>query len=1692
MAASSTVTCGTGAGIGDHPDRSRYDPVIQGIATPGHVLFARTAVDSAQQDRRQVEEAVVSADSIEVVYGSARTRVVRVWSDECAGPVVRKQAFGPDANDRISNERHMLQRLEGLAGVPRLLPADSPETIAFAGDSAVSLAGLAMPWQVPSLVDLACGVAGVLAAVHRRGVVHRDVSPGNVLVPVVNGVPVPDRQPILIDFELATTLADGRHDAGPQESLVGTLPYLAPEQTGRTGRRVDHRADLYALGAVLYELAVGGPPFGRDDDPLRLVHDHLARTPIAPAAANPEVPPLLSDIIMRLLAKDPDQRYQSGEGLAWDLSRMRSGETDFPLGARDFPMRLSPPAQLVGREAPLSALSGAFAASVSGDRGVVLVTGPPGVGKTALIDRLRPVVAAAGGRFVTGKFDQYRRDLGADAVGRAFGDLGGQLLAEPDDEVARLREQLLSALGANAGLAAALMPAFATLLDVEPEPASDGDPQATTARIRQIATAILRAVAGRTRPVVIFVDDLQWAGSAAFGFLDTVIDEPDLPGVLVIGAFREADVDETHPLTAILQRLQATGGELRLDNLPPGELGTLLAQVLRVPQAQVTDLVDLLVLQSGGNPYDTMELINALRRDGVLVPDADGWRWDADTVRRFVGRGDVVDLLSARIETLPAAVGDLLGVMAVLGGDLDLELLATACGRAPDTVLSDLIAAADEGLVTIDRTSTPQTAGFKHDRVQQAAYGRLDETARKHTALLNARRLAVAPAYEAAAAHQYLIAWNLVADPMERRAAVLLLREAAAAAQQVTNHTAAEALLATAVTGVDPADDDYHLIQAQWHAMLCCLGRFDQADRLFACLEAADRDPIQHTSTVCEQIVSWTNRGNMPEALNLGLTLLSRLGNPVPDPADLGESIDAGLETMLEWLSTGSADDDLSRPELDDPRLLSIARVINRLIPPAFFSDHTLFAWLVTQSAAVWAQHGAAAALVGPVSHAGFVTIPIRNDYRSGYEAVCRVLHVSRTRGYDPDTAQAEFLHALGTIAWYEPVENAARLARQAHDGLLRGGDLQNAANTYWASVPQLLDCAPTLDRLEQEVHDALALCARIGYDHATATLVSYRQLLRALHGDTHVPGTFTDQQFDETLHQQAVTANPTASVYFHLARALSAAVFGDEPALMRHVAAMTPLLPLISALYPTVTARTLVVLAASARARTATGTERDTALADLSDARDFLTARATDQPGNFRHLARLADAEHAWLTGDTITAETAFDGAAADLERTQRSWHRGIVHERAARFYLDRDMQHAGFRHLREALDSYTEWGATGKVKQLLADHPRLAAPPRAATTSRTTPLGTTSSLNVSTDMIDLLAVLEAARTLSSETDIDRLRTRVQRVLQALTGATKVHLVLWDHDDNSWRLPADTATGRPAMSLTDAAERNLLPLTALRYVERTREPLLIDDVARDDRVARDPYLADQEHSTLLVVPILSQGSPKAMLILENRLTRQAFTAARLDSIHLIAGQLTVSLDNALAYTSMERKVTERTRELAEANQRLEQLTFTDPLTTLANRRRLTDILDIEWQRAQRSGEPLSLAMIDIDNFKKYNDHYGHHGGDACLTLVARTLADNVRVTDLVARYGGEEFTIIMPATSTRGAYRAAERARRAVAGLREPHATNDTGIVTISIGVATTNPTTIDQPTDLIKIADQALYQAKNKGRNQVAAARP
>ncbi|GAA1578263.1 hypothetical protein GCM10009827_120000 [Dactylosporangium maewongense] len=1431
-----------------------------------------------------------------VLHESERTRVTRLVF--AGRSVVRKEPLGPDAPRRLQHERAILERLRGVVGVAQLV--DAPRyagSIVVADVGGKSLAGLPKPLAVDVLVELAAELARAVARMHSRGVMHRDVTPANIVISR-------DGVPCLVDFALAASLAEIRPEFTHHTQIVGTLAYLAPEQTGRTGRSVDHRADLYSLGATLYHLATGNPPFG-SGDPLQLTHDHLARVPVPPSRANPAVPVAFSEIVMHLLEKEPDSRYQAADGLVHDLERLRGGGMRLAPGAlhvgeHDLPLRLLPPSRLVGRDDEVAALQAAFDDALAGRCRGLLVSGAAGVGKTSLIDELRPVVTSSGGWFVVGKFDPYRRDLAFDAVYQALRALGRLLLAEPEDELSEVRERLLDKLATSAGLVSAVVPEFAALLEVPPDA---GDPLTAQVRSQRAAAEVLRTVASRKRPVVVFVDDLHWAGSTPLGFVDLMLSDDPVDGLLLVGAYRDDDVDAAHPLAASLSRWRDKIGvqHLRLLNLPVPRLITMVAETLHMERPEAAGLVEVIEPHTSGNPYETVELLNALRRDEVLTATTAGWRWNKTAVRTHLGQSDVAALVAARVEALPPSSRQLGEAMACLGGRAELSLLQTATGEPSGVVEKMLAPALADGLLVVPGAT--EAVRFRHDRIREVILRALDPLRRRALQLAMARRLAAVPELFAVAAEQYLPVVDAVDDAAERRRVVRLLRRAADQATLIGDYALVNALLTAALALVDVAETGTLVeVHIGRHAALYSMGHLHEADGDYRTIEGLCPTAMQRADATAVQVRSLTHRKRFADAFGLGIESLRELGITVPAADRLPIELDHQFEHLYRWLEDTESADELARPEITDPALLATSRLLNAVLPTAYFvADQSTVAWLSLEALRIWDEHGPGRVLLGPGSHTAFAAVSLRDDYVAGYRAIRRILDLGEARGYEPSTSQARFLFAV-LSCWFEPIENSIDAAQRAREGLIAGGDLANAGYTYHPIVAGLLDCAPKLDAYAAEVEAGLAFVRRTGNEQTGQWFDSYKWLAGVLRGENSTAA-------DEAVPIDRYADNPLALLYAHLSHAIAAAIFSEPIGLARHTAAAMPLLlSAASGLYPTAVARLLRGLALAEQARSSHCDEHGSLLSELDEVTRWLAARAADASANFLHLLRLLEAERAWAIGDFRAAALAFDAARREVARRQRPWHRALITEHAARFFLAQGLEQNGYDLLAQARHEYAVWGATAKVDQLDWAYPTLR--PRVVATAGhgTDQLGDLGHRRstVTTGTIDLLGILSASRALSSETSIAGLHSRVAEVLSAMTGATGVHLLLWSDDRQGWLLPDPGGDGG-IVPVSVTGHEDAVPMSVLRYTQRIHEPLVVDNATSDDRFARDPYFADLTCCSLLTVPILTRGTLQAVLLLENRLIRGAFTTERLDGVKLIAGQLAVSLDNAQLYADFRR-----------------------------------------------------------------------------------------------------------------------------------------------------------------------------------------
>src|SRR5215831_7701135 len=517
---------------------------------------------------------------------------------------------------------------------------------------------LGAPMEVRKFLHLAVALSAALRQLHARGLIHKDIKPSNILVNSATG------QVWLTGFGIASRLPRERQSPEPPEFIAGTLSYMAPEQTGRMNRSIDSRSDLYSLGVTLYQMLTGSLPFTASD-PMEWVHCHIARKPVPPGERLKNVPAPVSAIIMKLLAKTAEERYQTAAGVESDLRRcLAEWETqscfdEFPLGERDTPDRLLIPERLYGRAYEVATLVASFDRVVkSGTPELTLVSGYSGIGKSSVVNELHKVLVPPRGLFASGKFDQYKRDIPYATLAQAFQSLVRPLLGKNEVELDRWRDALREALGANGQLMVNLVPELELVIGTQ-SPVPDLPPQDAKNRFQMVFRRFLGAFASKEHPLALFLDDLQWLDSATLEVLEHLLTHPDVRHVFLVGVYRDNEVGPAHALTRTLETIREAGAKVHEIVLAPlrlDDVAQLIADALHSEPQRARALAQLVHEKTNGNPFFTIQFFTALAEEGLLAfdPVAPGWQWDINRIRAKSYTDNVVELMAGKLKRLSA------------------------------------------------------------------------------------------------------------------------------------------------------------------------------------------------------------------------------------------------------------------------------------------------------------------------------------------------------------------------------------------------------------------------------------------------------------------------------------------------------------------------------------------------------------------------------------------------------------------------------------------------------------------------------------------------------------------------------------------------------------------------------------------------------------------------------------------------------------------------------------------------------------------------------------------------------------------------------------------------------------------------------------------------------------------------------
>ena len=930
---------------------------------------------------------------------------------------------------------------------------------------------LGLPMEVRSFLRLAIAVAAAVSQVHRRDLVHKDIKPANILVNRTTG------EVKLTGFGIASRLPRERQAPAPPESIAGTLAYMAPEQTGRMNRSIDARSDLYAVGVTFYQMLTGSLPFTAVD-PMEWVHCHIARKPEPPSERLETVPVPVSALILKLLAKNAEERYQTAAGVEWDLRRclaqLESGGRidDFPLGQQDTPDRLLIPEKLYGRAREVETLLAAFdRVVVSGRPELVLVSGYSGIGKSAVVNELHKALVPPRGLFASGKFDQYKRDIPYATLVQAFQSLVRPLLSRSDAELSSWRDALVEALGANGRLMVDLVPELKLIVG-EPPPVPELPPQQAQARFQLVFRRFIGVFARQEHPLALFLDDLQWLDAATLDLLEDLLTQSDLRHLMLIGAYRDNEVDGAHPLTRKLDAIRQAGArvqEIRLAPLVRDDLRQVIVDALRCESERAAPLAQLVHDKTGGNPFFALQFISALAEEGLLRFDHDAarWRWDVDRLHAKGYTDNVVELMVGKLTRLPTETQAALQQLACLGNIGEITMLSIVLGKSNEDVRSDLWDAVRLELLVEHLDGSYK---FVHDRVQEAAYSLIPERLRAEAHLRVGRLLAAhTPAERREEAifdivNQLNRGAALITSQGEREqlAEFNLLagqraKASAAYASALTYFIAGAALLAE--DSWECRHDLTFALQLNRAECEFLTGALAEAEARSTALSTRAANTVEHATVACLREELFTTLDRSDRSVDVALDYLRRVGvawsaHPTQD--------EVRREYELMWQQIGSRPIEalLDLPRMADPVWRATMDVLSAVVSPALYTDQNLYNVVIGRMANLSLQHGNtdassyAYAILGTVLGAQF------GDYKAAFRFSQVGFNLAAQRGLDRFKARVYLIFGHHVMPWTKPIRTSRSLMRFVLDAAQEAGDL-----TYGAFGHTHLSHAPSRQR---------------------------------------------------------------------------------------------------------------------------------------------------------------------------------------------------------------------------------------------------------------------------------------------------------------------------------------------------------------------------------------------------------------------------------------------------------------------------------------------------------------------------------------------------------------------------------------------------------------------------------------------------
>src|SRR5215212_401714 len=1428
---------------------------------------------------------------------------------------------------------------QGIDGVIAAFAFDTVEnlpTIVLEDFGGVSLDVIRIVWPLSDFFLLALQVVEALGQVHARHIMHKDINPSNILFNTATG------EAKIIDFGLSTILARETIARVNINVLEGTLAYISPEQTGRINRAVDYRTDFYSLGVTFYELLTARLPF-EENDPLAIVHSHLAKPPVPIHQLNQNIPITLSNIVMKLLAKNVEDRYQSAYGLKADLVECQRqwGERqfihEFSLGRKDISDRFQISQKLFGRESEIEALVSAYERSRRGAHEFFIISGYAGIGKSSLVSELQIAVTQSNGYFISSRYTLSQNQVPYSALIDALKSLIQQLLSQSEAELRLWRAKFVEVLGENGWIITDIIPDVSLILGPQMQMQSLAASEEQN-RFNLTLRDFIGAFMSEEHPFVLFLDNLHWADAASIAFLQWFASSADLHHIMLIGAYRANELSDHHPLKASLRQFKESGGlvnEVEIGPLQLEDVQNLLLKSLNCSLEESLPLAEVAIKKTGGNPCVINEFLQGIYNDGLLKFDTDrgNWVWNLSQIQIRPLTDSVMQVISAKITELPGATQRLLMLAACIGDKFDLSTLAELTHQNRTEAASILWHALASGLIfpltqNYILAEQPDTDAeirysFAHSGIQQGLVSLIqaEEKASIHWEISRHLLSRIPEDQREQQIFDLVNQLNPASSKMQTREQRLLTAELNLLASQKTSVSAAhEAAYKYAREGMNQLAllekvglriwREYYALTFDLHFYAASAsyltGRYEEMDTLSEILIRNAVSVYDQARVYEMKLYASIAKDDRSEGLTMGLKALNLLGLKYPAKAGTPHVLGKLIETK--WNLRGKSDDDIiNLPETQDPRIISIGRIIHAFFSILYTNAPQLAPLVFMDLVNLSLKYGNFNMSPFGFICYGFILSAALGDLAGGDRFGKLALRLVDKLKTPQAKAIAYLFHATVLQHWTEPLRNSIPLLEDGIAAGLSVGDFTNVStmllirdyHAYFAGYP--------LEQVDLEMSRHSATIYQFRQNSVANYHNLYHQAALNMMGKGNDPLDLKGPLFNsETMLSQHIAANERSIVLNHyLHPMIFHYLLEDYSAALDLGKKAEAYLDGGLGSFSTVPFTMFDSLIRLGLWKQFSNEERKQAQKRIAGNLKKLKKWARFSPHNNLHRVSLVEAELARVLGDSSAAREFYDEAIHLAHEHHFLQDEALANELAGRFYLQRDMENLARYYIRLAYRAYQNWGAVVKVKHLEEKYPTYVTRAELGSARSSSTLPSRTTTGEGTHALDFSSILKATQALSSEIVMEKLLASLLEVVIENAGAERGWLL--QQDAQGWIIEAQGSRGKVEVLPNSRADRLMVPVSLFSYVARTQENVVLGDAAQSGQFMRDPYILATKPKSVLCLPLMNQGKLTGLLYLENNLTINAFTPERLEVIQVLASQAAISIDNARLYSDLER-----------------------------------------------------------------------------------------------------------------------------------------------------------------------------------------